>query len=61
MSVGGVTFGQAILKARVGIGLSQKELASQVRKEEDGCSISLHMEITNLNHVRSKYRQAHDF
>jgi len=40
MSVDGVTFGQAISKARKGLGLSQKELASQVKKEEDGKSIS---------------------
>jgi len=41
MSVDGVTFGQAISKARKSLGLSQKELASQVKKEEDGTSISL--------------------
>jgi len=40
MSVDGVTFGQAISKARKGLGLSQKELASLVKKEEDGTSIS---------------------
>lgn len=40
MSTEGLTFGQAIGKARKGLGLSQKELASQVKKEEDGTSIS---------------------
>ena len=40
MATEGLTFGQAIGKARKGLGLSQKELASQVKKEEDGSSIS---------------------
>jgi len=40
MSVDSVTFGQAISKARKGLGLSQKELASQVKKEDDGKPIS---------------------
>ena len=34
MSAHGVTFGQAISKARKGLGLSQKELAARVMKEE---------------------------
>ena len=40
MSADGVTFGQAISKARKGLGLSQKELAARVMKEEGGGSIS---------------------
>jgi len=40
MPVDSVTFGQAISKARKGLGLSQKELASKVKKEDDGGSIS---------------------
>lgn len=40
MSADGVTFGQAISKARRALGLSQKELATRVMKEEDGGSIS---------------------
>lgn len=40
MSAEGVTFGQAISKARRALGLSQKELATRVMKEEDGGSIS---------------------
>ena len=40
MSADGVTFGQAISKARKALGLSQKELAARVMKEEGGGSIS---------------------
>lgn len=40
MSAEGVTFGQAISKARKALGLSQKELAARVMKEEGGGSIS---------------------
>ena len=40
MSADGVTFGQAISKARKALGLSQKELAARVLKEEGGGSIS---------------------
>ena len=40
MSADGVTFGQAISKARKALGLSQKELAGRVMKEEGGGSIS---------------------
>jgi len=40
MSADGVTFGQAISKARRALGLSQKELATRVMKEEDGGAIS---------------------
>ena len=36
MSADGVTFGQAISKARKGLGLSQKELAARVMKDEGG-------------------------
>lgn len=40
MSAAGVTFGQAISKARKALGLSQKELAARVMKEENSGSIS---------------------
>lgn len=40
MSADGVTFGKAISKARKALGLSQKELAARVMKEEGGGSIS---------------------
>ncbi|MCY4319862.1 MAG: helix-turn-helix transcriptional regulator [Alphaproteobacteria bacterium] len=40
MSADGVTFGQAISKARKGLILSQKEFAGRVRKEKGGGSIS---------------------
>ena len=40
MSVEGVTFGQAISKARKALGLSQKELAARVMKEEKTGAIS---------------------
>ena len=40
MSADGVTFGQAISKARKVLGLSQKEVAARVMKEEGGGSIS---------------------
>ncbi|MDP2738784.1 MAG: helix-turn-helix transcriptional regulator [Pseudorhodobacter sp.] len=40
MPAGGVTFGQAISKARKALGLSQKELAARVMKDEGGSSIS---------------------
>jgi transcriptional regulator with XRE-family HTH domain len=40
MSADGVTFGQAISKARKALGLSQKELAARVMKEEGGGPIS---------------------
>ena len=40
MSADGVTFGQAISKARKVLGLSQKELAARVMKEDGGGSIS---------------------
>ena len=40
MSADGVTFGLAISKARMAIGLSQKEFAARVMKEEGGGAIS---------------------
>ena len=40
MSADGMTFGQANSKARKALGLSQKELAARVMKEEGGGSIS---------------------
>ena len=40
MSAESVTFGQAISKARKALGLSQKELAARVMKEEDTGAIS---------------------
>ena len=40
MSADGLTFGQAISNARRALGLSQKELASRVMKDEESTSIS---------------------
>jgi len=40
MSTDGLTFGEAIGKARKALGLSQKELAAKVKKEDGGGSIS---------------------
>lgn len=40
MSVQAITFGQAIAKARKAKGISQKELAALVIKDEDGGAIS---------------------
>ena len=51
MSADGVTFGQAISKARKALGLSQKELAARVMKEEGGGSISP-QHINDIEHDR---------
>ncbi len=40
MSANSMTFGKAISKARKALGLSQKELAARVMKDEGGGSIS---------------------
>lgn len=40
MTLADLTFGQTIAKARKNKGLSQKELAAMIVKEEDGSSIS---------------------
>ena len=51
MSADGMTFGQAISKARKALGLSQKELAARVKKEESGGSISPQY-LNDLEHDR---------
>jgi len=58
MSTEGLTFGQAIGKARKGLGLSQKELASQVKKEEDGTSISPQY-LNDIEHDRRSPSSGH--
>jgi transcriptional regulator with XRE-family HTH domain len=58
MSTDGVTFGQAISKARKAQGLSQKELASKVKKEEDGSSISPQY-LNDIEHDRRSPSSGH--
>lgn len=58
MSVDGVTFGQAISKARKTLGLSQKELAARVMKEEEGGSISPQY-LNDIEHDRRSPSSGH--
>lgn len=58
MSADGVTFGQAISKARKGLGLSQKELAARVMKEEGGGSISPQY-LNDIEHDRRSPSSGH--
>jgi transcriptional regulator with XRE-family HTH domain len=58
MSADGVTFGQAISKARKGLGLSQKELAARVVKEEGGGSISPQY-LNDIEHDRRSPSSGH--
>lgn len=51
MPTDGLTFGQAISKARKTLGLSQKELATRVMKEEGGGSISAQY-LNDIEHDR---------
>lgn len=58
MSADGVTFGQAISKARKALGLSQKELAALVMKEEGGGSISPQY-LNDIEHDRRSPSSGH--
>ncbi|MCU9849267.1 helix-turn-helix domain-containing protein [Defluviimonas sp. WL0024] len=58
MSADGVTFGQAISKARKAIGFSQKELAARVMKEEAGGSISPQY-LNDIEHDRRSPSSGH--
>lgn len=58
MSADGVTFGQAISKARKTLGLSQKELAARVMKEEGGGSISPQY-LNDIEHDRRSPSSGH--
>lgn len=58
MSADGVTFGQAISRARKALGLSQKELAARVMKEEDGGSISPQY-LNDIEHDRRSPSSGH--
>ncbi len=58
MSADGVTFGQAISKARKALGLSQKERAARVMKEEGGGSISPQY-LNDIEHDRRSPSSGH--
>ena len=58
MSADGVTLGQAISKARKALGLSQKELAARVKKEESGGSISPQY-LNDIEHDRRSPSSGH--
>lgn len=58
MSAPSVTFGQAISKARKALGLSQKELAARVMKEEGGGSISPQY-LNDIEHDRRSPSSGH--
>jgi len=53
-----MTFGQAISKARKALGLSQKELAGRVLKEEGGGSISPQY-LNDIEHDRRNPSSGH--
>lgn len=58
MSADGMTFGQAISKARKALGLSQKELAARVMKEEEGGAISPQY-LNDIEHDRRSPSSGH--
>lgn len=58
MSADGVTFGQAISKARKGLGLGQKELAARVMKEDAGRPISPQY-LNDIEHDRRSPSSGH--
>ena len=58
MSADSVTFGLAISKARKTLGLSQKELAARVMKEEGGGSISPRY-LNDIEHDRRSPSSGH--
>lgn len=58
MSAEGMTFGQAISRARKALGLSQKELATRVMKEEEGGAISPQY-LNDIEHDRRSPSSGH--
>lgn len=58
MPADAVSFGQAISKARKGLGLSQKELAARVIKEEGGGAISPQY-LNDIEHDRRSPSSGH--
>lgn len=58
MSAEGVTFGQAISKARKALGLSQKDLAARVMKEEETGAISPQY-LNDIEHDRRSPSSGH--
>ena len=58
MSADAVSFGRAISKARKGLGLSQKELATRIMKEEDGGPISPQY-LNDIEHDRRSPSSGH--
>ena len=58
MSAGGMTFGRAISKARKALGMSQKELAARVVKEEGGGAISPQY-LNDIEHDRRSPSSGH--
>jgi transcriptional regulator with XRE-family HTH domain len=58
MSADGMTFGQAISKARKALGLSQKELAARVMKEEESGAISPQY-LNDIEHDRRSPSSGH--
>ena len=58
MSADGMTFGRAILKARKTLGMSQKELAARVVKEEEGGVISPQY-LNDIEHDRRSPSSGH--
>ncbi|MBL4543456.1 MAG: helix-turn-helix transcriptional regulator [Rhodobacteraceae bacterium] len=58
MSADGMTFGRAISKARKALGMSQKELAASVMKEEWGGAISPQY-LNDIEHDRRSPSSSH--
>jgi transcriptional regulator with XRE-family HTH domain len=58
MSADGMTFGRAISKARKALGMSQKELAARVMKEEGGGAISPQY-LNDIEHDRRSPSSGH--
>ena len=58
MTADGMTFGRAISKARKALGMSQKELAAKVVKEEDGGPISPQY-LNDIEHDRRSPSSSH--
>ncbi|WP_092501236.1 helix-turn-helix domain-containing protein [Meinhardsimonia xiamenensis] len=58
MSSDGMTFGRAIAQARKAAGMSQKELAARVMKEEGGGSISPQY-LNDIEHDRRSPSSSH--
>lgn len=58
MSADGMTFGQAISKARKSLGFSQKDLAGRIMKEEAGGAISPQY-LNDIEHDRRSPSSGH--